>query len=398
MLSNTDCCPKMTKVKFYDDKSLWETDFNNKKNCELENNLVQVFGEVSTNSLSAIVGPFGSGKSTIAMQLAVSDCCDNAIFCLFLKFANMNHETNITFQQLVVSFQNPDLSDKDCDVAFDWIKKNQSRVLIVLDACDEANWWSKMNSPAQKCNYYTPAPIWQLVGNLLNGSFLRDCHKVFTSRYSSMLELHHSFRPKVCYLVNSLSDLGIQQYVWSKYPDRADSILRKMLQCGNELISIGGNPSYLQFILSNLDKYPTLTAWMGGIVDEMCSSSHLRSIDLSDKMDQVKKLAFLVQKSSFCWFTVEILAELGLVMAAVQDFTVAFPGTKRHHSTTLKKNIKMSFFNTHLMDFLTACHVTGLEDVEFKTWLNETQFAHVFRFIAGLLFPKGNILYINFKK
>ncbi|CAK8684840.1 unnamed protein product [Clavelina lepadiformis] len=345
-----------------------------------------------------LIGIPGSGKTTCARRLAKSE----EFTCFYMKFMDMNYETDLTLKDLFICKAYPDLEKKVCDEAFQWIVHNQKQCAFIFDGIDQAEWTLKEKVPRQ--DYDTPLPVADLVSNLCNKRFLPDAHLVFTSRPHSVIFLPKSCRPDATYLLGDLPYDCTKKLFYSYAGDQAGSMWEALESHAPHLISLCSNPLMIQLvvasclnpsskvgdILSSSDKAFTQTRVFATVLDNLKHCDNTRHENIEELSAQIGRVAFQATRNSTVVITIHQLRNEGLSSEMVQDIIITLHAHKGITSKVFEGDTKMIFCHQTFQEYYTGYHITHSMSVrEFKALVEEELFtdrwAMVRRFLCGQL-------------
>uniref|UniRef100_H2ZDJ8 NACHT domain-containing protein n=1 Tax=Ciona savignyi TaxID=51511 RepID=H2ZDJ8_CIOSA len=146
-----------------------------------------------------LVGAPGSGKTTCSKRLAKTV----GKKCFFLKFMDMNYDSEISLKELIVDKPFRSLSVSLRQHAFEWILNNQAECVFILDGYDQARW--RLPTRPINATPYDQIDIAHLIANICLGQLLQDSCIIFTSRQYSMISIPYDLRPKVIILLQDFN-------------------------------------------------------------------------------------------------------------------------------------------------------------------------------------------------
>ena len=339
----------------------------------------------------ALIGYPGSGKTTCSKRLAKSDL----YLCFHLYFMRMTYgDHTLTLQQLLLDKAFPDFDREKCSLVFQWVKKNQDKVAIIIDGYDQAEWELNRRAPSE--TYDTPQRIENLISCLCNRHFLPKARLVITSRPHSVISMPSILRPNLTLFLRDLSFKDMKTLFFSFAQEHADQLWKKINTAAPQLISFCLNPMMLQFCIQAslrpseaVGDITTVTRIFATVIENIRRCDHV-TIDIQQITTQLGKIAFDATKNSTVLITVSQLQRENLAVKEVQDLVIAVQGYLGITSRVFEGDTKLYFSHQSLQEYFTAMHIVKeLSFAEFYDVINQDLFTSrwsmVRKFVCGLL-------------
>ena len=339
----------------------------------------------------ALIGYPGSGKTTCSKRLAKS----NDYLCFHLYFMRLTYgDQTLTLQQLLLDYAFPDLSRQKCALVFQWVKDNQSKVAIIIDGYDQAEW--ELNKKAPRQGYDTPQRIENLVSCLCNRHFLPQSRLVITSRPHSIISMPPSLRPDLTLFLRDLTFKDMKTLFFTFAQDQANVLWNQIHTAAPQLISFCLNPMMLQFCLQaslrpskKVGEITTVTRIFATVIENLRRCDNV-TIDIQRITKQLAKIAFDATKNCTVLITVAQLQNEKLAVSDVQDLVIAVQGYLGITSRVFEGDTKLYFSHQSLQEYFTAMHIVKeLPFADFYDVIEQDLFTSrwsmVRKFVCGLL-------------
>ena len=350
--------------------------------------------ELGQKSYTALIGYPGSGKTTCSKRLAKS----NRYLCFHLYFMSMNYgDKELTLEDLLLNYAFPDLDGYKRSLVFEWVKKNQEQVAIIIDGFDQAEW--NLNSKAPKHGYETKQRIENLVSSLCNRHFLSNVRLVITSRPHSVISMPPSLRPDLTLFLRDLTFADMKTLFFTFAQDQGETLWNKINTTAPQLISFCLNPMMLQFCIqaslrpsARVGEITTVTRIFATVIENLRRCDHV-TIDIEKITEQLGKIAFDATVNCTVLITITQLQKENLVVEEVQDLViavVAVQGFLGFSSRIFEGDTKLYFSHQSLQEFFAATHIVkklpfgDFYDV-IEKFLFTPRWSMVRKFVSGLL-------------
>ncbi|CAK8680948.1 unnamed protein product [Clavelina lepadiformis] len=392
--------PAIHEITFYEkDKAPADEEYDPDDNKELYSNkiITQVqFQDLLKleNKFISIIGRAGSGKTVLSKKLTKAFSSSHRV-CIHIKFMDMNNKQPLTLRKLFLDNMIPGQDEKVYENAFNWLKKNDEKLILVLDGFDQAQY--TLDENCTKINYDDCVPEKQLIHNLFIKHLFPNSLLVVTSRPHAVLYLPEPARPQVTYALGDLS-LEDTKELFLAFAD--EDLWRKINTTSSQMLSICRNPLMLQMIISsnidpseNIGDASTPTRLFAIVMENLTYS---RNFQFTETMDELARklqvLAFAATKHGKVVLTAKELRDGGVDPTTIHDIVVQLHCHRRPiNSCLLEGNTKFYFCHQTFQEHLTASYVVyGMPVEQFQDFVETSLFQDhwtvVRRFVCGLLF------------
>ncbi|XP_076811510.1 protein NLRC5-like [Clavelina lepadiformis] len=393
--------PMISEISFYEkDKAPVDEEYDPDDHKELYSN--KIITQVQFEDLLkleskfiSIIGRAGSGKTVLSKKLTKAFSSSHRV-CIHIKFMDMNNKQPLTLRKLFLDNMIPGQDEKVYKNAFNWLKKNDEKLILVLDGFDQAEYTLDENCP--KINYDDCVPEKQLIHNLFIKHLFPNSLLVVTSRPHAVLYLPEPARPLVTY---DLGDLSLEdtKKLFLAFAD--EDLWRKINANSSQMLSMCRNPLMLQMIISSnihpsedIGDASTPTRLFATVMENLKGCRNLR---LAKSMDELilklQVLAFDATNNHKVIVTDKQLKDAEIDPATVHDIIVQLHAPKRLVNCNLFEGSPTKFYFCHqtFQEHLTASYVVyGMPLEEFQDFVETSLFQEhwtvVRRFVCGLLF------------
>ncbi|CAK8680851.1 unnamed protein product [Clavelina lepadiformis] len=392
--------PAIHEITFYEkDKAPADEEYDPDDHKELYSN--KIITRVQFEDLLkleskfiSIIGRAGSGKTVLSKKLTKAFSSSHRV-CIHIKFMDMNNKQPLTLRKLFLDNMIPGQDEKVYENAFNWLKKNDEKLILVLDGFDQAQY--TLDKKCSKINYDDCVPEKQLIHNLFIKHLFPNSLLVVTSRPHAVLYLPEPARPQVTYALGDLS-LEDAKELFLAFAD--EDLWRKINTTSSQMLSMCRNPLMLQMIISSnihpsedIGDASTPTRLFATVMENLTYSHNFQFPEsMGELARKLQVLAFAATKHRKVVLTAKELRDGGVDPTTIHDIVVQLHCHRRPiNSRLLEGNTKFYFCHQTFQEHLTASHVVyGMPVEEFQefgeTLLFEEHWTVVRRFVCGLLF------------
>ncbi|XP_076811571.1 NACHT, LRR and PYD domains-containing protein 3-like isoform X3 [Clavelina lepadiformis] len=342
----------------------------------------------------SIIGRAGSGKTVLSKKLTKAFSPSHRV-CIHRKFMDMNNKQPLTLRKLFLDNMIPGQDEKVYENAFNWLKKNDEKLILVLDGFDQAEY--TLDKKCSTINYDECVPEKQLIHNLFIKHLFPNSLLVVTSRPHAVLYLPEAARPQVTYALGDLS-LEDTKELFLAFAD--EELWRKIKKSSNQILSMCRNPLMLQMIISSnihpsedIGDASTPTRLFATVMKNLTYSHNFQFPETMDELARkLQILAFAATKHRKVVLTAKELRDGGVDPTTIHDIVVQLHCHRRPiNSRLLEGNTKFFFCHQTFQEHLTASYVVyGMPLEEFQDFVETSLFQKhwivVKRFVCGLLF------------
>ncbi|CAK8680967.1 unnamed protein product [Clavelina lepadiformis] len=392
--------PVISEIVFYEkDKDPADEEYDPDDNKELYSN--KIITQVQFQDLLkleskfiSIIGRAGSGKTVLSKKLTKAFSSSHRV-CIHIKFMDINNKQPLTLRKLFLDNMIPGQDEKVYENAFNWLKKNDEKLILVLDGFDQAQY--TLDENCTKINYDDWVPEKQLIHNLFIKHLFPNSLLVVTSRPHAVLYLPEPARPQVTYALGDLSFEDTKE-LFLAFAD--EDLWRKINTTSSQMLSMCRNPLMLQMIISsNIDPSEdigdasTPTRLFATVMNNLTYSRNFQFTETMDKLARkLQVLAFAATKHGKVVLTAKELRDGGVDPATIHDIVVQLHCHRRPiNSRLFEGNTKFFFCHQTFQEHLTASYVVyGMPVEEFQDFVETSLFQKhwivVKRFVCGFLF------------
>ncbi|CAK8680974.1 unnamed protein product [Clavelina lepadiformis] len=308
---------------------------------------------------------------------------------------DMNNQEPLTVRKLLLDNMIPGQDEKVYVNAFNWLKKNDEKLILVLDGFDQAEYTLDKKCPT--INYDDCVPEKKLIHNLFIKHLFPNSLLVVTSRPHALLYLPEPARPQVTY---ALGDLNLEdtKKLFLAFAD--EDLWRKINTTSSQILSMCRNPLMLQMIISSnihpsedIGDASTPTRLFATVMENLTYSPNFQSPETMGELAQkLQVLAFAATKHRKVVLTAKELRDGGVDPTTIHDVVVQLHCHRRPiNSRLVEGNTKFFFCHQTFQEHLTASYVVyGMPVEEFQDFVATSLFQEhwtvVRRFVCGLLF------------
>ncbi|CAK8680867.1 unnamed protein product [Clavelina lepadiformis] len=392
--------PAISEIIFYaKDKAPADEEYDPDDNKELYSN--KIITQVQFQDLLklkskfiSIIGRAGSGKTVLSKKLTKAFSSSHRV-CIHIKFMDMNNKQPLTLRELFLDNMIPGQDEKVYENIFNWLKKNDEKLILVLDGFDQAEYTLDKNCP--KIKYDKCVPEKQLIHNLFIKQLFPNSLLVVTSRPHAVLYLPEPARPQVTYALGDLS-LEDTKKLFLAFAD--EDLWRKINATSSQMLSMCRNPLMLQMIIStntdpseDIGDASTPTRLFATVMKNLTYSHNFQFSETMDELARkLQVLAFAATKHGKVVLTAKELRDEGVDPTTIHDIMVQLHCHRRPiNSRLFEGNTKFYFCHQTFQEHLTASYVVyGMPVEKFQEFLETSLFQEhwtvVRRFVCGLLF------------
>ncbi|CAK8687552.1 unnamed protein product [Clavelina lepadiformis] len=389
--------PKYTKVSYFQGRAVPEHETYAPSTGEpdtFERDADIEFEELlkSNNRFTAFIGYPGSGKTTFSKRLAKTE----EYKCLYYKFMEMPVGEKVSFRKLIMDNIYPDLEENTREDAWEWIKKNQKKCLLLFDGLDQAEWSFQDRVP--KVDYDTPQSVPILIANLCNKQFLPDIKLIFTSRPHSIITLPAPLRPDSTILLGDLPLDSMKELFYFIAGASADKLWNDLSRNAKIVLALCFNPLLLQLVIAaglapttQIGKISTTTRVFATVLENLRCSDNAKHQDITLLVKQLSELAYKTTMRSSVIITRNDLRAVGLKPDEIQDIVVGIYAHFAAVSRVFDGHVKYYFAHQLYQEFFTAKFIVNeLPMDKFKHLVSNELFSKekwsvIRRFVCGLL-------------
>ncbi|XP_076814207.1 protein NLRC5-like [Clavelina lepadiformis] len=339
----------------------------------------------------SIIGNAGCGKTILSKRLTKSSSWPQRL-SFHVNFKDTNYEKPLTLRKYLLDNIIPGQNEKVYEDAFNWLKKNDEKLVLVLDGFDQAEYTIDKKCP--KINYDDCVPENQLVYNLFRRHFFPRSLLVVTSRPHSMLHLPKLTRPQVTYALGDLC-FGDTRQLFLAFADAA--LWDKVKSNFSQMLSMCRNPLMLQIMISSnihpsedIGDASTVTRLFATVMGNLTISRNFQ--DAENLVEKLRVLAFDATKNGKVAITAQQLRDGGVDSTTVRDIVVQLHANKHpmHKIHLFKGSNSLCFCHQTFQDHITASYIVHAMPLEqFVAFAEESLFNDywtiVRRFVSGFL-------------
>lgn len=366
--------------------------------------------DLQNHSILHLIGLFsqaGSGKSTcmrrwcqqIMKNVGISEKTNYLShkdsrfqLVLFYDLKSIKTEPKTSLQELLL---NGIVRTEDEETAYDWMRKNNSKVILFFDGLDQAT-WTIDESDENDIGPHTRSSTSTIMYNLFSRHLLPKSRIVVSSREFKASALPFQARPQKIFTLNGFSTEDAEKlFNVLVTRDMHENPWMKLSESLSSLQHILTIPMFLIFavlVYKDCSGFipSNVTELIAKILDQLTRSPNvLEKRNIYEIISKLKGLAHSGMKRGQVVFSDLDLSNHELKAENVRDllFTVPAPNRLRHH--LFKGDLMLFFCHQSLQEFLSACYITELPYECFKTFVqshfSSGQWSVVRRFVSGIL-------------
>lgn len=255
-----------------------------------------------------LLGPAGAGKTTLVKRytkmvfLKKVKQLEHVRLIIYMEFRKLCGEETITPQELFIDSRFPELTEKERNAAFKWMKENSSEILLSIDGYDQATWTLAGNY--RKISYETRTGIATIMHNVFSGHLFPGMWLLTSSRDHSLCNLEGEVRPHKTIQLAGLTKSSIESLVKGYGGTEGERIWAALCKMKSSILSFCTVPVFLVFSTSALyvddeeDRPPdTFSGIMLRVLLNLIHSQHAHR-NTSEVLTKLQEMAFRGTKVS----------------------------------------------------------------------------------------------------
>nr|XP_039269690.1 uncharacterized protein LOC120344502 [Styela clava] len=293
-------------------------------------------------------------------------------------------------------FGHLDMSDDITEVGVDWIRKNPSKFLLVLDGADQYSLPDQLGKHSRNINHTQEADPKLILNSILSGDLFPGIYILYSSREHAIRFFEGKTRAQKVIALAGFNKENVEKLVRGFSGERTDEIMSHLEMNSPQLLSLCSIPMFLIFTVTILlrykDKKPeTLTEVLMLVLQDSFKSEHI-TIDQSktgltiyDVMNKLKEMSYNGTKNKRVTFTKSDLPN-GLTAEHFKDILITIPGSVGENQKLVEGHFIFLMQHQSLQEALTALFIAEMSLRKFKRFVSDQLYEPHWVVVRRILF------------
>nr|XP_039248747.1 uncharacterized protein LOC120326500 isoform X1 [Styela clava] len=305
-----------------------------------------------------------------------------------LSFKGNGRDEAISPCDLLFGGNNSELSRQDLEGGYEWVKKHQSRCILLLDGLDQATW--SLHGVHNNMEYHDKSGTGTIMYNFIARKLFPDMTIVISSREHRIASLSYELRPSLIIALAGLNSNDIKRLFIAVVGENGEQTWEKLVLQSPALVSFSSVPLFLIFNAIvhkfNPENPPnTITEVILQILHIFMRSGHTLEKQIVEILRRLMKMSFEGTQEKRVIFNIKDLRKVKIHSEEVRDIIIKVPGNNMINQHLMEGDHLMFFSHQILQEVLTALYIADMEPSKFHAFITNNMRADHWGVVLRLL-------------